>query len=58
MTEIPMKSYWMGKDVETLSRKELIEVVQHLGRELDTTRAATRSIIEINELGRRARQRL
>jgi hypothetical protein len=45
MTEIPMKTFWMGRDIEDMSREELIEVVKQLGRDLENTRSfATSSI--------------
>lgn len=28
--------YWKGRDVETLSREELIEVVRHLGQQIES----------------------
>lgn len=58
MTEIPMKRYWMGQDIDEFPREKLIEIIDHLAWELETTRAAARSIIEIGELGRRARSHL
>jgi hypothetical protein len=56
-SEIPMKGLWMGEDIDTLPREKLIEIIFHLNRQLDGARDATRSIIEINELARKARQR-
>jgi hypothetical protein len=53
----PMKSYWMGEDIDTLPRETLLEIIHHLGREVESARASTRSIIEINELARKARHR-
>lgn len=52
---IPMKSYWMGEDVDTLPREKLMEIIHHLNQQLESARSATRSIIEINELARRRR---
>lgn len=26
MTEVPMKGYWMGQDIDTLPREKLIEI--------------------------------
>lgn len=46
MADIPMKHFWMGRDIEELSREELIEVVKYLGRELDSTRNAAISGIK------------
>lgn len=36
--DMPMKYYWMGEDIDTLSRERLIEIIAELGRELDATR--------------------
>lgn len=55
--DVPMKSYWMGQDVDTLPRETLMEIIHHLSRDLESARRATSSIIEINELARKARQR-
>jgi hypothetical protein len=55
--EVPMKSYWMGQDVDTLPRETLMEIIHHLNRQLESARNATRSVIEINQLAREARQR-
>lgn len=55
--EVPMKSYWMGQDVDTLPRETLMEIIHHLNRQLEGARAATRSIVEINALARKARAR-
>jgi hypothetical protein len=57
MTDVPMKSYWMGRDIDDLPRETLLEIIGHLGRELESARNAARSIIEINELARKARSR-
>jgi hypothetical protein len=38
MDDLPMKTYWMERDIEDLSREELIDVVKQLGRELEMTR--------------------
>lgn len=55
--DAPMKSTWMGEDIDTLPRETLIEIINSLARDLDSTRSAMKSIIEINELARKARQR-
>lgn len=55
--KVPMKSYWMGQDVDTLPRETLMEIIHHLNRDLESARAATKSIIEINALARQARTR-
>jgi hypothetical protein len=48
--EIPMKSYWMGRDIESLSREELIEVVRQIGRALESARSITNMILKVNDL--------
>lgn len=50
MSKIPMIHYWMGRPVTELSREELLEVVDHMARELATHR--TPSAIHANALGR------
>lgn len=57
MPEIPMKSTWMGEDIDTLPREKLVEIIHHLDRQLQGAYAATKSVIEINDLARKARQR-
>lgn len=52
------KMYWMGRDIDTLTREELIDVVRCMKRETEDARACTRSIIEINDLARKARTAL
>lgn len=58
MTEMPMKMSWMGEDIDTLPRERLIEVIRQLGRELESARSTTRTIIDMNEAFRQARTRL
>jgi len=53
----PSKCYWMGQDVDTLPRETLMEIIRHLNQQLESAHNTTRSIIEINELARKARQR-
>lgn len=53
----PMAATWMGRDINTLSREELIEVVFKLAADLDEARRSIHSIIEINELARRHQRR-
>jgi hypothetical protein len=55
MTEIPMKMSWMGHDVDSLSREELIEVVRQMGRQLESARDTTQTILRMNETFRRAK---
>ena len=44
-TDFPMKTLWMGRDIETMSREELIDVVKRLGRDLENTRNLAASTI-------------
>lgn len=46
------KMYWMGEDVDQLPRERLLEIIRQLGQQLDSHRAATRSIIAFNNLAR------
>jgi hypothetical protein len=57
MTEIPTKMYWMGQDVDTLPRETLVEIIRHLGRDVESARKATDSVVEINRLAREAQRR-
>lgn len=50
MDDIPMKFYWMGKDVDSLSHQEAIEAVKMLGRELESTRRTFKSIRKIDAM--------
>jgi hypothetical protein len=43
MTEIPMKMYWMGEDVETMPREKLIEAIRMLHHEVESTRSMLRA---------------
>lgn len=54
---IPMVSYWMGRPLTELSRDELLVVIDHLGREIQTARAIATATHEIHELARKARER-
>lgn len=56
VSEIPMKYYWMGKDVETLSRDQLLHAVMQLARQLDSTRVAYRSVIDMLDMEREIRE--
>lgn len=47
MTEIPMKMYWMGEDIDTLPRERLLEVIRTMARELESARALTRHTIAL-----------
>lgn len=52
-----MKASWMGRDLDTLSREELIDVTRRLGQMLESARDTTRSIIEVHAMARRAAAR-
>jgi len=54
---VPMKTYWMGEDIEMLPREKLIEIIQDLGQQIDQQRKMTHSVIEISNMARRARER-
>lgn len=56
-SKVPMKSMWMGQDIDTLPRETLIEIIHYLNQQLESARDATRSIIEINALARQTRLR-
>ncbi len=55
--EIPMKMYWMGEDIETLPRERLIEIISHMGRELDASRDRTMKVLEMSRAFAAARAR-
>jgi hypothetical protein len=55
MIKPPVKSLWMGQDIEQLPRETLIEIIHHLSRQLDGARTAARSVIEIHQMARAAR---
>lgn len=55
-TEIPMKLYWMGEDLETLDRDMLIEVIKQLHKEVESTRSMLRATIDINRAAREAQK--
>lgn len=52
MTEIPMKMYWMGEDVETLPREKLIEAIRVLHHQVESGRAILRATIDIHRAAR------
>jgi hypothetical protein len=53
--DIATKKYYMGTDIEALPREKLLEVIDCLFEELESTRKTTRSIIELNKLWREVR---
>jgi len=38
----PMKNYWMGEPVDDMPREKLLEIIDHLGRELTELRSPAR----------------
>jgi hypothetical protein len=54
---IATKKFYMGDDIEALPRDKLLEVIDCLFDELESTRKTTRSIIELNKLWREVRAR-
>lgn len=55
MSETPMICMWMGRRVDELSRDELLEVVQQLGRQLEAERESHRSYIDMQRMFAEAR---
>lgn len=37
-----MKSYWMGEPIDDMPREKLLEIIDHLGRELNEMRSPAR----------------
>jgi hypothetical protein len=56
MSEIPMKAFWMGEDIDNLPREKLIEIIHYMNKQLDSARECTKSILRVNEAARRDRQ--
>lgn len=54
---INTKRYYMDEDIETLPREKLLEVIDCLFNELESTRATVKSILELNRLYRAVRAR-
>jgi hypothetical protein len=55
--DLKSKKYYMDEDIETLPREKLLEVVDCLFDELESCRKTVRSILELNKLMRKVRQR-
>lgn len=51
----PEKMIWLGQDVETLSREELIEVIRCLADDLRLHRNMLQSTFRMNEAARARR---
>lgn len=47
MAELPMRAYWLGRDVETLPRETLLEIIHHLSGELTKAREHARRDIDM-----------
>lgn len=52
MSETPTKAYWMGRDLETLSKEELIEICKRLHSDLEHARTRTDSVAQFYRIGR------
>lgn len=42
MSDLPTKSYWMGEPIEQMPREKLLEIIDHIGRELTELRSPER----------------
>ena len=52
-----MKMYWMGEDIEGLPRERLLEIISHMGRELEASRQRTMQVLEMSRAFAAARSR-
>ena len=57
MVELSTKKFYMGDDIETLPRDKLMDVIDCLFNELESTRRTVRSMIELNKLTREVKRR-
>lgn len=61
MAEPQLKALWRGHEVDGLPRETLLEIIDHLGRELESSRARAKSdrdfllLLERSHFGRHAR---
>jgi len=55
--DLKNKKLYMDEDIETLPREKLLEVIDCLFDELESCRKTVRSILELNKLTRRVRER-
>ena len=55
-TPVPMVTTWYGKDIEKMSREELLDVVQDLGQLLKQSHAATMKAYELRRESYERRQ--
>lgn len=55
-SEVPMKRYWMGEDIETLPREKLIEIIDYLVEDAKQARFSLTSVLNVYAAARRARE--
>lgn len=58
MSEVPMKMYWRGEDIETLERDALLEIIRQLHREVEEGRERSMRILQMQESFAGARKQL
>ena len=51
---VPTICMWMGKNIEDLSKEELLEVVRHLGREVKEARESHQGTLRMWGMCRKA----
>lgn len=54
MTDVPMIRMWRGRNLDDLSREELIEVIDYLAKAWEVSREALSATNEIHRASRRA----
>jgi hypothetical protein len=54
---VPIKRYWMGQDLDDLSREKLIEIIDHLHWQVESTSSTLKMTFELHEAARKARAR-
>lgn len=57
MAEVYTKRFYHNEDIETLPREKLLECIDCLFYELESSRNTARSIIELNKLRRDVHER-
>lgn len=55
MTDIPTVSFWMGRPLSELTKEELIEAVEYLGRELKVAHESHKRTLDMWEVCQMAR---
>ena len=58
MIDAPTKCYWMDEDIDTLPAERLREIIRRMGRELESSRERTMSVLDMSRAFAAARQRL